>query len=76
MGVRLFAAIRDAAGVDSLQLSARSVGDVSLQLQRRFPQVEQLLLRCRFAVNQEFASNETQLKSGDEVAVIPPVSGG
>ena len=30
----------------------------------------------RFAVNQEFASDETVLESGDEVALIPPVSGG
>lgn len=32
--------------------------------------------RWRVAVNQEMASMETPLKSGDEVAIFPPVTGG
>lgn len=32
--------------------------------------------RVRYAVNQRYATPETRLHPGDEVAVIPPVSGG
>jgi molybdopterin converting factor subunit 1 len=74
--VLLFAAIRDKAGVESLELPASTVADVSRQLGARFPATKPLLERSRFAVNQSFSSPDTPLRKGDEVAVIPPVSGG
>lgn len=36
----------------------------------------ELLQRSAIAVNREYASRETMLRDGDEVAVLPPVSGG
>ncbi len=36
----------------------------------------QSLIRCRVAVNEEFAGADTVLCDGDEVAFLPPMSGG
>lgn len=74
--VLLFAAVRDAAGVDRVEVEGATIRDVSAQLARRFPAAAGLIERSRFAVNQQFANLETRLNEGDEVAVIPPVSGG
>lgn len=41
----------------------------------RYPELKQLT-NYRVAVNMEYAEDARQLKDGDEVAVIPPVSGG
>lgn len=40
------------------------------------PQVEGLAGSVSFAVNQEYVDRERRLRDGDEVALIPPVSGG
>ena len=40
------------------------------------PQKKEFLENTRFAVNLEFCSKEQILKEGDEVAFIPPISGG
>jgi molybdopterin converting factor subunit 1 len=74
--VRLFASMKDAAGVDAIQVRASSVAEVARELSTRFPAAQRLLERSRFAVNQQFASADIKLNDGDEVAVLPPVSGG
>lgn len=40
------------------------------------PQAERLARSVLFAVNQTYAEPETELKEGDELALIPPVAGG
>lgn len=42
----------------------------------RHPRLEDVMTAVRFAVNQEFALDDTALHDGDEVALVPPVSGG
>lgn len=77
--VKLFAVLRDAAGTAALDLDVPSgarAGDVRPMLARRFPGIEQYLPRTALAVNRDYASAETELHEGDEVALIPPVSGG
>lgn len=76
MRVKLFAAIRDAAGVDVVVVEANTVAEVAEQLRNRWPAIALLIDRSRFAVNQVFARPETAIGENDEVAVIPPVSGG
>lgn len=45
------------------------------ELERQFPELKKL--RSYFiAVNQEYAGDNVEIASGDEIAVIPPVSGG
>jgi molybdopterin synthase catalytic subunit len=53
-----------------------SVGDLFAALQQRIPQLQQFRHAIALAVNYEYSGSETQLHQGDEVALIPPVSGG
>ena len=45
-------------------------------LQSAFPQLERLLPRCALAVNGQYVDGAAALADGDEVAVLPPMSGG
>jgi MoaE-MoaD fusion protein len=70
--VRLFAGLRERAGFAERELEgAARVADVWPALGLG-DEPEGLL----YAVNREYASPERELADGDEVAVIPPVSGG
>ena len=74
--VRLFAAYREAAG-DALWLElpeGATVADAMAQLEARFPSLK--LGEGMAAVNAEFATRDTPLHDGDELAFLPPVSGG
>jgi MoaE-MoaD fusion protein len=69
--VRLFAGLRERAGWSSRAVEAATVADVWPAL--GLGDEPQGLL---YAVNREYAQREHELQDGDEVAVIPPVSGG
>ena len=69
--VRLFAGLRERAGWGERELEAASIGDVWPQLGLGEEPAGLL-----YAVNQEYADRSTALSEGDEVAIIPPVSGG
>lgn len=52
-----------------------TVFQLKLELDRQFPELKKL--RSYFiAVNQEYAGDHVEITSADEIAVIPPVSGG
>lgn len=75
----LFAGIADAAGCRSIEIPLKpgmTVEDLAADLAGRYPRLKALLPMARWAVNQEFAGPGRVLAPGDEVAVIPPVSGG
>ena len=77
--VRLFAAARQWAESDSLTVHCpedATLVDLRQAIERDFPGSAALLPHIRFAVNARYVSEEYQLKPGDEVACIPPVSGG
>jgi molybdopterin synthase catalytic subunit/molybdopterin converting factor small subunit len=69
--VRLFAGLRERAGWSEREVEASTVGDVWPQLDLGAEPAGLL-----YAVNQEYADRTAPLSDGDEVAVIPPVSGG
>ena len=69
--VRLFAGLRERAGWSEREIDAETVADVWPALGLG-DEPEGLL----YAVNQEYAERSTKLSDGDEVALIPPVSGG
>lgn len=74
-----FAIYRDLAGVESLDLQLRPgavVADLVAALRDRGGRWAELPLVPAVAVNLEYASPGTPLRDGDEVALIPPVSGG
>lgn len=52
-----------------------TVSDLRKMLASRYPVLKELAA-LRFAVNSEYAQESAILKEGDEVALIPPVSGG
>ena len=79
IGVKLFAVVREAAGASALTMELRdgaTVADARDELIRRLPAVAPHLGGCAFAVNRNYSTTSTRLSDGDEVAVIPPVSGG
>ncbi len=72
--VRLFASLRERAGASELSLELPEgalVGDALEQLRWLTGD-----LRAVLAVNRDYASPSTPLEPGDELALIPPVSGG
>jgi len=79
--VRLFASYREAAGAGEVELDladGATVGDAVAALRRRYPAIQpagsdRALVAAR---NREYATRDTTLADGDEVALIPPVSGG
>ena len=77
--VRLFAGQRDIVGAGELQMQVApgaTVGSVWEQLLTTYPRLAGYTGRMLYAVNQEFSTPETPLHDGDELAYIPPVSGG
>ena len=77
--VKLFGAVREAAGAKELSLNladgSRPV-DVWDQLTRDYPDVERFGGRLAVSINLEIGDFEATLHEGDEVAFLPPVSGG
>jgi molybdopterin synthase catalytic subunit len=69
--VKLFAGLRERAGWGERELEAASVAEVWPQLGLGEEPAGLL-----YAVNQEYADRSAALSEGDEVAIIPPVSGG
>ncbi|HRX84585.1 MAG TPA: MoaD/ThiS family protein [Phycisphaerae bacterium] len=53
-----------------------TIASLERQLSADAPALSRAARSIRFAVNQEFAERTCVLQDGDEVAVIPPVSGG
>ncbi len=52
-----------------------TVAQLRQQLAEKYPVLNNLAA-LRFAINSEYAQESDSLKEGDEVALIPPVSGG
>lgn len=76
--VRLFARVREIAGADSVpvQVGRGSVADVRSALAARFPAAAGLIARSALAVGGEYAADDRPVTAADEIALIPPVSGG
>ncbi|MBP5977428.1 MoaD/ThiS family protein [Brasilonema sp. CT11] len=77
--VKLFAAYQEAYGVPELVLEFPEdtpVATVRDRLLGEHPQLAQLRDITRFGVNLQFVEPDTILQDGDEVVLIPPVSGG
>jgi len=79
ISVKMFAMIRDLAGSGHVAISVAdgaTVDALFAALMTRYPGLEQWRPHLRFAVNNEYVAVDHQLREADEVAVIPPVSGG
>ncbi len=77
--VKLFAAYQEACGVPELSMelaAGTGVAAVRDRLIANHPQLAQWRDLTRFGVNLTFVTADTPLQDGDEVVLIPPVSGG
>jgi molybdopterin converting factor small subunit len=75
--VRLFAAAREAAGTGRDEVPGATVGAVLAAASSRYgPSFAHVLETCRVWVNGDPAGPDDAVGPGDEVAVLPPVSGG
>jgi molybdopterin synthase sulfur carrier subunit len=77
--VRLFASLREAAGIDEvdLELPDGASADIAWRaLAERYPALAGRRERLMAAVNRRYAPFDAPLQPGDEVVFIPPVSGG
>lgn len=77
--VKLFASYREKAGRADIQLNlpcGASVRDAVCEVLRLHPPITQDASRLMIAVNGEYQKHDFVLAENDEVALIPPVSGG
>ena len=77
--VKLFARLREVAGSGQLERVAdegATLGDLLGRLRAEFPALDSAAPRTLVALNHEFATPDSLLHEGDEVALFPPVSGG
>ena len=77
--VLFFASCRDAVGHRSCDWEIEEgcrVADLERELVAAYPQLAAVQQVLSIAVNAEYVGRHTALKAGDEVALIPPVSGG
>jgi len=77
--VKLFGSIREAAGAKELAVvvpEGSTTTDLRLLLARDHPAFEEMADRLRVSVNYEIVRGDQALAEGDEVAFLPPVSGG
>ena len=77
--VRLFARLRDIAGTAELPCdlaAGATIGDLWRQLAAEFPELSEYERSISSAVNADYARMDHVLQADDEVAFLPPVSGG
>jgi MoaD family protein len=75
--VRLFASLRDLAGTASLRVDADTVGEVVEALSVRYGErFARIAASGTVVVDGERSSSDRRLADGEEVALLPPFSGG
>jgi len=76
--VLAFGIAKDIFGGESIQLQlgeATNIATLKATLEEQYPQLKELA-SYMIAVNDEYAHANTMIQAGDEIAIIPPVSGG
>ena len=79
MTVKLFARLRDIAGSSELARDVTpgaTIGSVWRELANEYPELANYERSISSAVNADYAKMDRVLSDGDEVAFLPPVSGG
>ncbi|MDA7905259.1 MoaD/ThiS family protein [bacterium] len=77
--IKLFAAAREISDRGEIELEVAddiSVGDLKKFVSREYPKMKDLILRSAVSLNREFSTDECVVHVNDEIALIPPVSGG
>src|SRR5438128_9167299 len=77
--VLFFGMLKDVVGQNSESLSlpeSATLGDLLTHYEKRIPRLKNLLPSIALSVNQEYSGPDVKLKTNDEIALLPPVSGG
>jgi molybdopterin converting factor subunit 1 len=77
--VRLFAALREIVGEEQMELElppGTTASGVWDELVRKEQKLSPFSHSVNYAVNHDFVARETELAADDEIAFLPPVSGG
>ena len=77
--VKLFAAARQAANQETLSIEiaeGTTVQQLKVELGQHFPDLKSMLDHLLVAIDTEYAGEDQVLQAGQDIALIPPVSGG
>jgi len=73
----LFASAKDLFGQPKISIDLPDQATVAeVALVERKPDAAAIIGRCAFSVDQQYATDSTKLQTEQEIAMIPPVSGG
>ena len=79
LNVRLFALYRERAGRSTVSVAIpdeATVADLTDEVRRQLPNLAPPEVEIVVAVNTDYADSKVVLQAGDDVCLIPPVSGG
>jgi len=75
--VRYFSFVREKLGLTEEEINFEgTVREFKEFLVKRHPEISDMIGSLRIAVNEEYVGDNSMIKRGDRVALIPPVSGG
>ena len=81
MKIKYFAWIKDITNLEEEEINlneVKNLDELKTYIIKKYPDLKKHMIKeiLRFAINQEYAVNNTNLNEEDEIAIFPPVSGG
>jgi len=81
MKIKYFAWIKDITNLEEEVINlnqAKNLDELKTYIIEKYPDLKKHMIKevLRFAINQEYVVNNTNLNEEDEIAIFPPVSGG
>ena len=81
MKIKYFAWTKDITNLEEEEVNlnqAKNLDELKTYIIEKYPDLKKHMIKevLRFAINQEYTVNNTNLYDADEIAIFPPVSGG
>lgn len=77
--VKFFASCRETVGMNMTEIEITDGGDTNMLMDiilQKYPDLTNQMCDISLAVNKTYIDEAVKLKDGDEVALLPPISGG